>query len=111
MPIPFGLRLAQRSRDAFLVLTRGGDGIHAQRDPILDDFVLFRRIGIRRPVEEQLYAQFRRRLVRALLARNEISVPFALGHEGDGEFRAVAAGGIRSLAATRRESDGCNTEK
>jgi hypothetical protein len=52
----FVLRLLERGGNAFLVFASGRDRIDAERDPILDDFVLLCRIGIRRPVEKQFDA-------------------------------------------------------
>jgi hypothetical protein len=48
---------AQGGGDAFLVFTRRSDGVDSQRNPIVDDFILFGRVRIRWAVENQVYAE------------------------------------------------------
>ena len=46
--------LAEDRRDAVAVLDGHGDHIHAARDPGVDDLVLLGRVGVGRPVPDQL---------------------------------------------------------
>ena len=85
----FGLGLAQRSGNTLAIFTSDGNRVHAERDPILDDLVLLRGIGIGRAVKNQIHAEFLGRFVRALLARDEVSVALGLGHECNADFLAA----------------------
>ena len=69
----FVLRPLQRRGDAVLVLAGDGDDIHAERDPVLDDLVLFGGIGADRAVEDQLRAEYPWPLGRRLVCTRRSS--------------------------------------
>ena len=95
---PLLTSLAEHARDAGTIFHGHGDDIHAARDPGIDDFVLLGRIGLGRPVPDQVHAQLRGRLVRALAAGFEIGVAQALGHHGQRDTATVG----RAIAGTER---------
>ena len=82
--------LAQHRGDAALVLHRDHDGIHAARDPVLDQFILLRRVQARRPIPDQVHAEFLRCLFRTGARADEVWVALGLGHHGDGESSGAA---------------------
>ena len=107
--MPLLLRLAQGGGDALLVFGRDGDHVHAERDPVLDDFVLLGRIRVGRAVEEQFDAEFLGGLVGAVLAGDEVGVALGFGHQRDDELR-VRRGGGRD-AGEKQCTGGAKTEE
>ncbi len=83
--IPALARLAQHRGDPLAVLDGHGDDVDPARDPGVDHLVLLGRVGVGRPVPDQLDAQLPGGLLGPLAAGDEVGVALALGHHGHGD--------------------------
>lgn len=81
------LRFAQGGGNAFLVFSRDRDDVHAEGNPVFNDFILLGCVGIGGPVEQQFNAEFLGRLFRADFAGDEVRIALGLGHHRDNQFR------------------------
>ena len=67
-----------------------GDHVDTFRDPGFDDFILLRRIEVRRSIPQQIDAQFLGGFVRALFATDEVRIALGLGHHRDDGLASFA---------------------
>ena len=74
---------AEHGGDAGGIFYAHGDGIHAARDPALDDFVLLGGVQAGGAVPDQIDAEFLGGFFRAHAATDEVGVAFRLWHHSD----------------------------